>query len=70
MKNRYTIPVKFVFEGEFYITCDDKQQAKELIKEHVFLCLGNNIECPTIPEEVDIDWDFDVHSEQQLLTTK
>lgn len=59
MKKEYVIKTKFVFEGEFYIKAESKEQAKEMVKKHCGLVLGGNIHT-TLPNEV-CDWDFNTH---------
>lgn len=59
MKKEYVIKTKFVFEGEFYIKAESKEQAKEMVKKHCGLVLGGNIHT-TLPNEL-CDWDFNTH---------
>ena len=61
-KKKYTVKTKFVFEGEFYITAENKEQAKEFVMKHCTLVLGGNIHT-TLPEEI-CDWTFNVHPEK------
>lgn len=58
-KKQYTVKTKFVFEGEFYITAQSKEQAKDYVMKLCGLVLGGNIHT-TLPVEV-CDWDFNVH---------
>ena len=58
-RKEYTIKTKFVFNGEFYITAESKEQAKEYVMKHCGLVLGGDIHT-TLPNEI-CDWDFDVH---------
>lgn len=61
-KKQYTVKTKFVFEGEFYITAESKEQAKEYVMKHCCLVLGGDIHT-TLPEEI-CDWKFNVHSDK------
>ena len=58
-KKEYTIKTKFVFEGEFYIKAESKEQAKEYVIKHCGLCLGGDIHT-SLPNDI-CDWDFNVH---------
>ena len=57
---KYSIKTKFVFEGEFIVSAENKDQAKEYVSKHCGLCLGGNIHS-SLPDE-DIDWEFPVHA--------
>jgi len=37
---KYSIKTKFVFEGEFIVSAENKAQAKEYVSKHCGLCLG------------------------------
>lgn len=58
-EKKYTIKTKFVFNGEFYITAESKEQAKEYVMKHCGLVLGGDIHT-SLPDEI-CDWNFDVH---------
>lgn len=58
-RKEYTIKTKFVFNGEFYITAESKEQAKEYVMKHCGLVLGGKIHT-TLPDEI-CDWNFDTH---------
>lgn len=61
-KKKYTVKTKFVFEGEFYIKAESKQQAKEYVMNHCGLVMGDYIHT-TLPDEI-CDWNFNVHSDK------
>lgn len=61
-KRKYTVKTKFVFEGEFYIKAESKEQAKEYVINHCSLVLGGEIHT-TLPEEI-CDWEFNVHPDK------
>lgn len=61
-KKVYTVPVKFVFEGRFFIKADSKEQAKEYAHKHCGMVTSNGIHS-TLPDE-DVDWDFPVHPQK------
>lgn len=62
MKKVYTVPMKFVFSGEFYIKADSQEQAEEYAQKHCGLVIGGDIHS-TLPDE-NVDWNFDVHPEK------
>lgn len=62
-KKVYTVPVKFVFEGQFFIKADSKEQAQEYAEKHCGLTLISNGIHSTLPDE-DVDWDFSVHPQK------
>jgi len=57
---KYSIKTKFVFEGEFIVSAENKAQAKEYVSKHCGLCLGGDIHS-SLPDE-SIDWEFPVHA--------
>lgn len=61
-EKNYTIKTKFVFEGEFYITAESKEQAKEYVMKHCGLVLGGDIHT-TLPNDI-CDWYFNIHPEK------
>lgn len=60
-KQVYTVPVRYVFRGEFKIKTSSKAQAEEYVREHCGLVLGGKIHS-SLPED-EVDWEFDVHPE-------
>lgn len=58
-KKEYKVKTKFIFEGEFYITAESKQQAKEYVEKHCGVVLGGDIHT-SLPDEI-CSWRFDVH---------
>jgi hypothetical protein len=60
----YTIPIKYVFDGEFYITAQDEEEAMEIVKEHCGLVLGGKIH--TTWKHDSVDWYFPTHPEKQV----
>lgn len=61
-KKEFTVKAKFVFEGEFYIKAESKEQAKEYVMKHCGLVLGGDIHT-SLPDDV-CDWDFCVHPQK------
>lgn len=58
-KKEYTVKTKFVFEGEFYIKAESKEQAREFVEKHCGLVIGGDIHS-TLPDQ-DVNWQFNVH---------
>ena len=54
-KRIYTVPVRYVFRGEFKIQAASKAQAEGLV-------LGGDIHS-SLPDEM-VNWDFPVHPEK------
>jgi hypothetical protein len=61
-KKDFTVKAKFVFEGEFYIKAESKEQAKEYVMKHCGLVLGGDIHT-SLPDDI-CDWDFCVHPQK------
>jgi hypothetical protein len=57
---KYSIRTKFIFEGEFYITANSKEQAKEYVMKHCGLVGDIHT---TLPDEI-CDWEFNVHPDK------
>lgn len=58
-KKEFTVKAKFVFEGEFYIKAESKEQAKEYAINYCGLVLGGDI-ATTLPDDI-CNWDFNIH---------
>lgn len=58
-KKEYKVKTKFVFEGEFYIIAENKEQAKEYVQKHCGVVLGGDIHT-SLPDDI-CSWRFDVH---------
>ena len=61
-KRIYTVPVRYVFMGEFKIKASSKAQAEEYAEKHCGLVLGGDIHS-SLPDEM-VNWDFSVHPEK------
>lgn len=62
-KMTYSVPVKFVFEGNFVVEADSASEAREIVERDCHLVMWQSIECNA--EEVE-DWEFDTHSEKTI----
>ena len=62
MKKRiYKVPVKFVFEGKFYVEAESAREAYGIVDNDCHMVMGSGVQSDS--EDVS-DWDFDMHSEK------
>jgi hypothetical protein len=61
---QYAVETRFIFSGTFFITAENKREAKELVEEQCGLVLGGGIHS-TLADE-DVDWDFSVHPDKMI----
>jgi hypothetical protein len=54
---KFTVKTKFIFEGEFYVKAENKNEALKLVGEH---CWVNNCHVRTTIPYNDVDWKFDL----------
>ncbi len=62
-KKKYTIKVKYIFSGEFYITANSRAEAEEIADKDCGLVIGGDIHTTSAAVE---DWDFNVHPEKRI----
>lgn len=62
-KKIYTVPVKFIFDGEFYVEADSAAEAREIVSDDCHLVMGNGVQAYSNNIE---DWDVDMHSEKVI----
>ena len=62
-KKVYTVPVKFIFEGEFYVEADSAAEARDIVSEDCHLVMGNGVQSDSDNVEY---WDVDMHSEKTI----
>jgi len=58
----YKVPVKYIFEGAYFIKANSKGEAAENAEKHCSLVMGGYIHS-TLPDD-DVDWDFACHPEK------
>ena len=63
-EKEYTVPMTFVFKGEFYIKAKSQEQANEYAEKHCGLVLGGDIHS-SLPDE-DVNWNFSCHPDKIL----
>ena len=65
---KYEVKVKFIFEGTFVVNAKTREEARDKIDKHCGLVMGGNIH--TTLDEKDVDWDFGIHPETQIIAMK
>jgi hypothetical protein len=65
---KYEVQVKFIFEGIFRVNAENVEKARENIEKHCGLVMGGNIH--TTLDEKDVDWDFGIHPETEIVAVK
>jgi hypothetical protein len=68
-KKTYKVKTRFIFEGDFEVNADNKEQAKEYVGKHCGFVLGGNIHT-SLPDEIISDWDFSVHGDKEIISVK
>ncbi len=58
-QKKYAVKTKFVFEGVFEVSAENKEDAREKVIKHCGLVIGSDIHSSLCIDE--IDWDFNVH---------
>jgi hypothetical protein len=61
-KKVFAVKTKFIFSGKFFITCENKKQAKEIVNEHCGMTTISGIHT-TLPKEI-VDWEFPCHPDK------
>lgn len=56
---QYRIKTKFIFEGEFIVTAENKSQAKEFVEKHCGMTEVRGVHS-SLPDDT-IDWVFPIH---------
>lgn len=64
--NKYDVKVRYAFEGTYTVAADDRDEARRMVSEDCGLVLGGNIHTTLGDEEVD--WNFGIHPDMQLLS--
>ena len=63
---KYDVRVRYAFEGTYTVVAEDHEEAVQMVSEECGLVLGGNIH--TILDDEDVDWNFGVHPDMQLLS--
>lgn len=64
--NKYDVKVRYAFEGTYTVAADDRDEAKRMVSEDCGLVLGGNIH--TTLDDEEVDWNFGIHPDMQLLS--
>lgn len=62
-RKTYTVPVEFVFKGEFQVEAGSAREAWKIVNDECHLVMGQSVQSDS--EDV-VDWDFDMHSEKYI----
>ena len=60
------VKVRYLFEGTYTVAADDRYEARTMVTRDCGLVLGGNIH--TTLDDDDVDWEFDVHPDMQILS--
>lgn len=60
------VKVRYLFEGTYTVAADDRNEARTMVTRDCGLVLGGNIH--TTLDDDDVDWNFDVHPDMQILS--
>lgn len=62
------VKVRYLFEGTYTVAADDRNEARTMVTRDCGLVLGGNIH--TTLDDDEVDWEFDVHPDMQILSYK
>jgi hypothetical protein len=63
-KRTYVVPVKYIFKGKYKVEAESRQEAEEKVKDSCWMTssgYGSTLSCE------EIDWDFPMHPEKQIM---
>ena len=60
------VKVRYLFEGTYTVAADDRNEARTMVTRDCGLVLGGNIH--TTLNDDEVDWEFDVHPDMQILS--
>ena len=63
---KYDVRVRYAFDGTYTVVAEDQEEAIQMVSEECGLVLGGNIH--TTLDDEDVDWNFGVHPDMQLLS--
>ena len=63
---KYEVRVRYAFEGTYMVAAGNREEAKRMVEEDCGLVLGGNIH--TTLDDEDVDWNFGVHPDTQILS--
>lgn len=63
---KYDVRVRYAFEGTYTVVAEAHEEAVQMVSEECGLVLGGNIH--TILDDEDVDWNFGIHPDTQILS--
>ena len=60
------VKVRYLFEGTYTVAADGRNEARTMVTRDCGLVLGGDIH--TTLNDDEVDWDFDVHPDMQILS--
>lgn len=63
---KYNVKVRYAFEGTYTVAADDRDEAKRMVTRDCGLVMGGNIH--TTLDDDEVDWDFGIHPDMQILS--
>lgn len=63
---KYDVRVRYAFEGTYTVAAEDRDEARQMVSDDCGLVLGGNIH--TTLDDEDVDWNFGVHPDTQILS--
>ncbi len=60
------VKVRYLFEGTYTVAADDRNEARTMVTRDCGLVLDGNIH--TTLDDDEVDWNFDVHPDIQILS--
>ena len=60
------VKVRYLFEGTYTVAAYDRNEARTMVTRDCGLVLGGNIH--TTLNDDEVDWEFDVHPDMQILS--
>ena len=64
----YAVKTMFSFTGKFIIRAENEKEARERVMNDCGLVLGGGIH--TSQQEGDVDWEFPIHPEKEILNIR
>lgn len=64
--SKIEVKVRYLFEGTYTVAAEDRNEARTMVTRDCGLVLGGNIH--TTLDDDDVDWNFDVHPDIQIIS--
>jgi hypothetical protein len=66
---KFSVKTRFVFTGTFFVNAETETEARKWVEEDCGLVIGGGIHTAGHSQD-DVDWDFPVHPEKQLVSIR